>query len=144
MTVGALSAPFDARISPIASGWPFQSTTSHSPPAARMNEQTHSPARTTSSLCSLSALIDGMRISSASSSNQSGFIAASLPFVDVLGAGHLVRTERELECADEQVDRRRQQWPQEPREAAVGDDRQERAGAGGRRDGEDAERRAER
>ena len=68
-----------------------------------MNEQTHSPARTTSSVCALSALIDGMRSNSASSSNQSGFIAASLPFVDVLGAGHLVRAarERELECADD-------------------------------------------
>jgi hypothetical protein len=37
-------------------------------------------------LCALSALIEGMRSSSASSSNQSGFIAASLPFVDLLGA----------------------------------------------------------
>src|SRR6476620_2218661 len=110
MTVGALSAPFDARISQIARGWPFQSTTSHSPPASRMNEQTHSPARTTSSLCALSALIEGMRSSSASSSNQSGFIAASLPFVDVLGGGRIIqkKSEQELESTDDKIDGRRE------------------------------------
>src|SRR3954470_23673060 len=69
MTVGALSASFDARSSPIASGWPCQSTSSHSPPAPRMKEQTHSPARRTSPACAGSALIEGMRKSSASSSN---------------------------------------------------------------------------
>src|SRR6476469_2993288 len=142
MTVGALSAPFDARISPIASGWPFQSTTSHSPPASRMNEQTHSPARTTSSSCALSALIEGMGSSSASASNQSGFIAASLPFVDALGARYLMRAtrEHELERTDDQIDGRREQRTDEPREAAVRDERQERARAGRRGDRKDAER----
>src|SRR5439155_22784993 len=72
---GASSAPDDARISPIASGCPSQSTSSASPPAPRTNSQTHSPAALTSSACAGSALIDGMRRNAASSSNQSSAMA---------------------------------------------------------------------
>src|SRR5690242_18202654 len=61
----------DAGISPIASGWPCQSTTSHVPPASRTKAHTHSAARWTSGACSGSALIDGMRRKPESSSNHS-------------------------------------------------------------------------
>src|SRR5918999_3835849 len=70
MTVGACPPPFAARISPTASGWRSPGTTSHSPPAARTNSQTHSPARRTSSACAGSALTLGMRRNSKSSSSQ--------------------------------------------------------------------------
>src|SRR5262249_42655509 len=75
MTVGALSAPAEARTSPTASGCPCQSISSHSPPEARMKSQTHSPARTTSAACAGSALSDGMRRNSASSSNHGSVTA---------------------------------------------------------------------
>src|SRR5580765_8502816 len=96
MTVGALSALDEARISPIASGCPSQSITSQLPPAARMKWQTHPAASLTSPACAGSAPMDGMRRNPASSSNQStgGNLAAvasqvrELPFqaVGELGA----------------------------------------------------------
>src|SRR5579885_626377 len=79
MTVGARSAPVDARSSAIASGCPRQSTTSPSPPAARTKSRTHSAARTTSPACELSAEIDGMRRNSASSANQASAAAIGRP-----------------------------------------------------------------
>src|SRR5438093_11672849 len=51
----------------MASGLPFVSITSASPPADRMRSHTHSAARLTSAVCASSALIDGIAISSASS-----------------------------------------------------------------------------
>jgi hypothetical protein len=47
----------------------------------------------------------------------------------VLGAGDLVRAarEQELECADEQVDRRRNERTEEARETALRDGGEERA-----------------
>src|SRR5258708_15511627 len=78
MTVGAGIVPLVARISPIASGCPSQSTSSASPPADRMKSQTHSPARRTSPAWALSALTEGIRRNPASSSNQGSLMAASL------------------------------------------------------------------
>ena len=62
--------PPEAASSPIASGWPSQSTSSALPPALSMKPVTHSAARTTSAACAESALTEGIRRNSASSSNQ--------------------------------------------------------------------------
>jgi hypothetical protein len=70
--MGAESASWLARSSPMASGWPAKSISSASPPASRMNEHTHSPARRTSPARAGSALIDGICRKAASSSNQAG------------------------------------------------------------------------
>src|SRR5918912_1458384 len=107
MTVGA-SPPVDARSSPIASGWPCQSTSSHWPPASRTKSHTHCPAACTSALCEASALIEGIRRNSASSSNQASGTAASLPFLEVRDAGQPAEAVREddLTCAQHEVRRR--------------------------------------
>src|ERR1700733_7157910 len=75
-TVGALSASYEARTSPTASGCPSQSTSSHSPPASRTRSHTHSPACWTSGRRAGSALTDSIRRNSASSWNQSGVTAS--------------------------------------------------------------------
>ena len=73
--------PVDARISPTTSGRSPYGTSSASPPPRRILSATHSAACSTSAWCAGSALTDGMRSSSPSSSNQSwrsSLTAASL------------------------------------------------------------------
>src|SRR3954447_1118957 len=102
--VGALSAPFDAGTSPTTSGCPSQSTTSHSPPIERTKSRTHSAARTTSPLWASSALMEGMRRNSASSSNHSD-TRPRLPLIEVLDTGQTTHAvcEHDLACAEDQV-----------------------------------------
>src|SRR5438067_86263 len=72
MTVGAVSAPLEARISPTTSGRPFQSTTSAAPPAPWTYAATHLAAVRTSGAWVASALMLGIAISSASSDRSTG------------------------------------------------------------------------
>src|SRR5919201_1342387 len=88
ITVGAPSRA--ERSSPSASGWPCQSRSSASPPAARSRSQTHSPAIRTSSARAASALTLGMRRNSASSSNQGSATAAESSALRSAGRNRVV------------------------------------------------------
>src|SRR5207302_870513 len=94
MTVGAPEA--DAGTSPIASGRPSCQTISAVPPARLTKSRTHSPARTTSSPCSGSALTLGIAIHSESSAIHdwsTPVTARTLPAVahEIVGAGAFAR-----------------------------------------------------
>ena len=98
-TVGASSAFCDARISPITSGRSPHGTSSASPPLRRILSAIHSAAATTSSACAGSALTDGMRRNSESSSSHAWSITVSLTRASLVTPGRAARhygAEREL------------------------------------------------
>src|SRR4051794_37349726 len=78
MIVGASDAPFKAAISPITSGCFAVGSTSAEPPMRRTYAATHSAAAATSPRWAASALTLGMRMNSASSSNQACSTRADL------------------------------------------------------------------